>query len=194
METILITASLYFISIIIYNNFSFFKKFLIQPSILSGLLFLFLGSQGVSILSNEIYNDLKILPSMLISFLFSGIILSNPAVDLKNSRFYFRVLRQGVFVWIIAILQLLMGFIISYFYFGKDSPYLILSSLIEIGWIGGHGSAAAYSGFVKQLGVPEAGDLAIISATIGLLWGNISGIILVNFLKRKELKKKSILN
>jgi len=68
METVLITAILYFISLVIYNNFSFFKKFLIQPSILTGLFFLFLGNQGVSIISNEIYNDLKILPSMLISF------------------------------------------------------------------------------------------------------------------------------
>ncbi|GIX41545.1 MAG: sodium:solute symporter [Leptospiraceae bacterium] len=187
METILIVGSFYFISIIIYNQIYLLKKYLIQPSIICGVLLLLLGPYGPSFLPESLFRNLKELPGILISFLFSGIMLSSPEFIIRNTRIFPRILRQGTFVWIIAILQLLVGFIISYFISKNNKDYLLLSSIIEIGWIGGHGSAAAFSGVVRQLHFSEAGDFAIISATIGLLWGSISGMILVNLLKRNRL-------
>jgi ESS family glutamate:Na+ symporter len=190
METILITGTLYFISIQIYNQFYLFRKFLIQPSIICGTILVLIGPYGPSLLPENTYNTLKELPSILISFLFSGIILSSPSLTLKNSQLMTRILRQGIFVWIIGLVQLFMGFIISYLCFGDQKEYLLLSSFIEIGWLGGHGSAAAFSGFLRELGFPEIGDFAIISATIGLLWGSISGMILVNLIKKRIMFKK----
>ncbi len=187
MKIIILIGFFYYISIFLYENIKFLKKLLIQPSILCGTFLLILGPQGLNSIEIDNYEILKMIPGVLISFLFSGIVLSNPGFSSSYSSFLFKILRQGIFVWMVAILQLLMGCIISILFFGKNNTkMLLLSSIIEIGWIGGHGSASAFSAILKDLNISEIGDIAIISATFGLLWGSISGIILIHLLRIKN--------
>ncbi|QVQ52680.1 sodium:glutamate symporter [Spiractinospora alimapuensis] len=54
-------------------------------------------------------------------------------------------------------------------------------ALIEIGFEGGHGTAAGMGGTFEELGFAEGQDLALGLATVGLLSGIILGIILVNW-------------
>lgn len=56
----------------------------------------------------------------------------------------------------------------------------IFATLYEVGFEGGHGTAAGLRDSYITLGFPEGADLAITSATIGILLGVIVGTILCN--------------
>jgi ESS family glutamate:Na+ symporter len=54
-------------------------------------------------------------------------------------------------------------------------------ALIEIGFLGGHGTAAGLGGTFDQAGWAAGQDLALGMATVGLLSGIIVGIVLINW-------------
>jgi len=56
----------------------------------------------------------------------------------------------------------------------------IFASLYEVGFEGGHGTAAGLRDSYTALGYPEGGDLAVTSATIGIVLGVVVGSILAN--------------
>ncbi|WP_373900481.1 sodium/glutamate symporter [Geomicrobium sp. JCM 19037] len=58
-------------------------------------------------------------------------------------------------------------------------------ALIEISFVGGHGTAAGLSDSFESLGFEEGYDLAIGLATVGLLSGVLIGIIMLNIAARK---------
>lgn len=57
----------------------------------------------------------------------------------------------------------------------------LTGALIEIGFEGGHGTAAGLGNTFEAAGFPEGQDLALGMATVGLLSGIIFGIILINW-------------
>ncbi len=68
----------------------------------------------------------------------------------------------------------------------------MLAHVVEISWAGGPGAAAAFAGITRRLaseyplsGMADYGDLAILSAAAGMTWGIFSGLILVNYLRKK---------
>lgn len=62
-------------------------------------------------------------------------------------------------------------------------------ALIEISFVGGHGTAAGLSGTFEDLDFSEGYDLSIGLATIGLLSGVIIGMILINWAARTGKSK-----
>ncbi|MBE9040783.1 sodium:glutamate symporter, partial [Oscillatoriales cyanobacterium LEGE 11467] len=61
----------------------------------------------------------------------------------------------------------------------------IAGALIEIAFEGGHGTAAGMAGTFEELGFPEGGDLALGLATVGIVTGIVSGILLADWGRRK---------
>ncbi|MFC3526067.1 sodium/glutamate symporter [Marinococcus halophilus] len=59
-------------------------------------------------------------------------------------------------------------------------------ALIEIGFVGGHGTAAGLESTFTQLGFEQGYDLAIGLATVGVLSGVIAGVILLNWGVRRN--------
>jgi len=57
----------------------------------------------------------------------------------------------------------------------------LFASMYAVGFEGGHGTAAGLSETYTALGEPDYGDIALTSATIGILMGSIVGVILVNW-------------
>ena len=89
--------------------------------------------------------------------------------------------RQGSVVWIIVFGQAFVGLLacallIKPFF---DVPPSF-GQLIETGFAGGHGTAAAMGEVFDGLGFPQGRDLAFLFATAGLLYGVVSGIFFVN--------------
>lgn len=62
-------------------------------------------------------------------------------------------------------------------------------ALIEIGFVGGHGTAAGLGETFNELGWPQGQDLALGVATVGLILGVITGIVLINWGVRKGYTK-----
>jgi len=65
-----------------------------------------------------------------------------------------------------------------------DIPY-VAGALIEIGFEGGHGTAAGMGAAFAEVGWPEGEALALGLATIGLVCGVIIGTILINWAVRR---------
>lgn len=57
----------------------------------------------------------------------------------------------------------------------------LFASMYAVGFEGGHGTAAGLSESYASLGYPEYGDIAVTSATIGILMGSVVGVCLVNW-------------
>lgn len=62
----------------------------------------------------------------------------------------------------------------------------LAGALIEIGFTGGHGTAAGLRDTFVEVGFPEGADLAIGLATVGVLSGVLIGIALINWGVRKN--------
>lgn len=61
----------------------------------------------------------------------------------------------------------------------------IAGALIEIGFEGGHGTAAGMADTLSDLGFPEGGDLALGLATVGIVSGIIFGTALAHWGRKK---------
>ena len=66
--------------------------------------------------------------------------------------------------------------------FGVDP---LFGAITEAGWAGGHGTAAGMAAVYEELGWMDGQSLAVTSATIGLAFGIIGGVILINIGVRK---------
>eukprot|EP00873_Tetraselmis_striata_P019768 jgi/Tetstr1/440032/TSEL_028392.t1 len=57
----------------------------------------------------------------------------------------------------------------------------LFASMYAVGFEGGHGTAGGLKESYAALGYPEYGDVAVTSATIGILMGSVVGVCLVNW-------------
>lgn len=162
---------------------AFFRRLLIPPSIIGGLLLFLAGPQAAAWIDPSIVDIWKKLPSILISFFFAGIILEERKKNLEKHE-ALSVFLQSNFVWFVALLQLSCGLFAAIFLksFVSDP---VNGHIVEIGWAGGPGAAASFRAVLERLGKGEFADLAILSAVAGMIWGSFSGIIYSNILKRK---------
>ncbi|MEX0886137.1 MAG: sodium/glutamate symporter [Phycisphaeraceae bacterium] len=119
-------------------------------------------------------------PGLLIAVVFSGLLLERSGKRISEAAG--RAARQGVMVWIIVLGQVFLGLLATWLFVlpFHDVP-ASFGQLIETGFAGGHGTAAAMGAiFTDQLDFPEGQDLAYFFATFGLIYGVISGIVMVN--------------
>lgn len=120
------------------------------------------------------------LPGLLINVVFATLLLGVPLPQWKR-------------VWRLAGPQLAFGLSLGagQYVIGILIAALILTplfglplmagALIEIGFEGGHGTAAGLQTVFVDLGFPQGADLAIGMATVGVISGIVCGIILINW-------------
>ena len=61
--------------------------------------------------------------------------------------------------------------------------------LLEIGFSGGHGTAAGMKEAFTQLGFPAGSDLGLMSATVGVISAVVFGMIMINMAARRQYTK-----
>ena len=125
------------------------------------------------------------LPGLLISVVFASLFLGKrmpkmrEAVDLAGPNLSFGItVAAGQYV-----IGLLLALLVLAPFFNVP---VISGALIEIGFLGGHGTAAGLGNTFDQVGWAEGQDLALGMATVGLLSGVIIGIILINWGARRN--------
>lgn len=155
---------------------------LLGPEVLGAVLGLF----GVDwfadggIFTAEIVEVWSVIPELLISVVFAALFLGlrlprlREAGRLAGPQVAFGLtLGSGQYV-----IGLLLALLVLTPVFGLPP---MSGALIEIGFEGGHGTAAGLGGTFADLGFEEGQDLALGLATVGLLSGIIAGIVLVNW-------------
>ncbi|WP_416149949.1 sodium/glutamate symporter [Salipaludibacillus sp. HK11] len=156
---------------------------LVGPEVLGRIVLIFTEeefflSQGF--LTPDILSVWSTLPGLFINIVFACLFLGKELPSLKK-------------VWDIGGPQVAMGQMVSWgqYVVGLLLVLLILTpfygvnplagTLIEISFVGGHGTAAGLSNTFEELGFAEGYDMAIGLATIGILSGVLIGIILINW-------------
>ncbi|MCC5947718.1 MAG: hypothetical protein JJT89_04605 [Nitriliruptoraceae bacterium] len=123
------------------------------------------------------------LPGLLISVVFATLFLGSrlpaprQAVDLAGPQLSLGVtMGSGQYV-----IGLLLAILVLTPVFGIDP---MVGALIEVGFEGGHGTAAGLGDTFAELGFEEGADLALGLATVGVVSGVVIGIALINWAVR----------
>ena len=133
----------------------------------------------------ELSNILDGWAGLLIAVVFAGLLIERPGK--RFSEAVVRAGRQGIVVWIIILGQVFLGLLATALFIAPfyDVPPPF-GQLIETGFAGGHGTAAAMGEVFASANYnfPAGRDLAFVFATAGLIWGVVSWIVLINIAVR----------
>jgi len=129
--------------------------------------------------------NLRTWPGWLIAVVFAGMLLSRAPEaasdrDEKSGNGFSPVGREALMVWIIVLGQTVVGLWLVCWWVGPQFGLPPAAAmLIETGFAGGHGTAAAMGTVFshRSIGLDEGLDLGILMATSGLVYGLVSGIL-----------------
>lgn len=173
------------------SRFAVFDRIYIPPSVIAGFVGLLViqtlgrGESTVAVSLAAASNALRDWPATLIAVVFAGMLLPRAIVPWKQS---IRAAgREVLMVWIIVLGQTAIGLLATWLIIQPlyDVP-ASFAMLIETGFAGGHGTANAMGQVFKspQVGFDEGLDLGLMMATVGLVYGTVSGIVWINLAAR----------
>lgn len=161
-----------------------FQRIFLPASIIGGFLGLFLGPYMLDMLPSFIMISWAQMPGLLINIVFATLFLG--------------VLIPGVkTMWSQGGSQLCFGFVLGLgqYFFALLITVLVLvpffnvppifATILEIGFAGGHGTAAGMSQVFTELGWPAGSALAQMSATVGIIVAVVGGVFYINIAIRK---------
>jgi glutamate:Na+ symporter, ESS family len=174
------------------------QKLFLPSSIIGGVLALLVGPDlfGVvaewlgtdrfreaGLFGEDVFAVWEELPGLLISVVFATLFLGSRIPHVRQiGRMAGPQLSLGVTLgagqYVVGIL---LGILVLAPVFGMNP---MAGALIEIGFEGGHGTAAGLGDTFEDLGFPEGEDLALGLATIGILSGVLVGVALINWAAR----------
>lgn len=156
------------------------QKFFVPASMIAGFIALALGSQGLNILPFS--SGIDSYASMLIVIIFAavginGFSFSKSAfkaeIERIGSYFSYKVLAQAI--------QFSLAPLFSILVISRLFPQINygFGLLLAAGFSGGHGTAAAVGSTFARLGDPDAMDIAMTCATVGILSGIFGGLFFI---------------
>ncbi|GEL08653.1 sodium/glutamate symporter [Salisediminibacterium halotolerans] len=172
------------------------QQLFLPSSIIAGLLALLAGPEVLGAIAETVFsadhalaeglippNVIEVwsaLPGLLISIVFASLFLGTTLPSLKKVWFTGgpQVAMGQMVSWGQYVIGILLVLLILTPFFGTNP---LAGALIEISFVGGHGTAAGLGDTFADLGFAEGQDLAVGLATIGILGGVIIGIILINW-------------
>jgi ESS family glutamate:Na+ symporter len=152
---------------------------------MAGLIGLVLGPQVLKMISSDVTIYWAALPKYLIIVVFAGLFLGRHIPSRKE-------------VWRTASAQIAFGNTLAWgqYVIGIALAVLVLTplyktppiagALIEISFEGGHGTSAGLAPVFDRLGWSAGTDIALALATLSIFAAVISGVLIVNWQKRKQ--------
>lgn len=195
-------AALLLVGVVLRQTVSLFRWLYIPASVIAGFVGLALIQGGIQLDSESNVNawvtsltqTLSSWPGWLIAVVFAGMLLERKQNGGSTRDQVHRVGKQGLMVWIIVLGETAVGLLATWLI--VQSFYDVPNSfgmLIETGFAGGHGTAAAMGEVFAHPTVNLEGgkDLGMLMATFGLVYGVVSGIVWINLGVRKGWISKS---
>lgn len=175
-----IMSILLFVSQLLRAKVMIFQKLLLPSSLVAGFFGLFLGPQFLDILPFS--SAIGSYSYLLVVFLFASLFIGNESggsfkqtMDEVGDTF---LLNSGVYFGQYAAALLIGGGLLMVLFPEVPQAFALL---MPGGFMGGHGTAAAFGGSFKELmDWDEALPIGQTFATIGLLVGVIGGVIAIN--------------
>lgn len=184
-------AALLTVGLILRIHVPIFQWLFIPASVIAGLLGLCvvqLATRTSALESTAIRESVVDLadqwsswPGWLIAVVFAALLLEKQAGNVRGG--IRRTTSQVIMVWIIVVGQTATGLLLTWLVVQANTNVPnSFGMLIETGFAGGHGTAAAMGLVFSNPAISlESGlDLGILMATAGLIYGVISGIFWIN--------------
>ncbi|MEE3368183.1 MAG: sodium:glutamate symporter [Planctomycetota bacterium] len=131
-------------------------------------------------------DEWKSWPGWLIAVVFAGLLLDRQARPVQQSLRL--AAREGIVVWIVVLGQTTVGLLVTWLIIQRFAAVPdAFGMLIEVGFAGGHGTAAAMGQIFESetVGLNAGTDLGTFMATVGLVFSVLSGIVYVNIAMRR---------
>ena len=185
---LIFVAILLLIGVVMRERIPLFRWLFIPGSVIAGFVGLALIQltgltqiEPLLLWSSETVQVLSRWPGWLIAVVFAGMLMERSSVTAAES--LRRAARQGLMVWIIVLGQTAVGLTAVWLLIQPvfDVPNS-MGMLIETGFAGGHGTAAAMGEVFAHpdIGLDAGKDLGMLMATFGLVYGVLSGVIWIN--------------
>lgn len=191
--SVLLIAGLMVLGKWIRQRIGILRKMFLPSSIVAGAMALMLGPQVLgrffeasSNWSNGLWSDSVLevwsgLPGVLISVVFAALFLGKPLPGIKTiwKKAGPMVAHGQTMAWgqYVVGISLALFVIIPIW---DTSP--LVGALIEIGFEGGHGTAAGLGDTFRELGFADGADMALGLATIGVVAGVLLGTLAINWM------------
>lgn len=169
ITTLFLAAALYLIGMTLVNRIGILDRFLIPAPVVGGLLFailaLILQSTGIV----EISLDTSLQSIFMIAFFTTvGLGASFKLIKLGGKLLIIYLLLCGVTVFMQNVIGVSLAKV-----FHIDPLLGVMSGAVSMS--GGHGGAAAYGQTIEELGITSAVTIGMAAATLGLIFGSLSG-------------------
>jgi glutamate:Na+ symporter, ESS family len=161
------------------------QNLFLPSSIIAGFVGMLFGPYILNIIPMWIIDWWRQMPGILISVVFATLFLG---VKLPKPKQVWRetgpmlsfgmIMGFGQYFVAILVVALILGP-----FFGVPN---IFACILEIGFSGGHGTAAGMKVVFDNLGYPAGGALCMMSATVGIVYAVVMGIVLINIAIRKN--------
>ena len=164
-----------------------FQKFFVPASMIAGFIGLAMGEQGLGILpfSTSIGSDAGVL--IILVFTIVGVNGFKMGETKGAGEEVKRVLSFNMYRFVIFFLQFIIPITVTLTVIKAVNPEVNqgIGILLASGFTGGHGTAAACGATFAELGWPEATDLGMTFATIGILTGIFGGLAFIKWATSK---------
>lgn len=161
-----------------------FQALFLPASILGGFIALLCGPYLLDLLPAWVVASWTPLPGLLINFVFACLFLG---VALPGARaLWSRGGAQLCFGMVIGLGQYAVALLVTVLFL---TPFFkvpaVFACILEIGFSGGHGTAAGMNEVFQQVGFPAGSSLSQMSATVGIIIAVVGGILVINIVVRR---------
>ncbi len=180
-----IIGILLFVATLLRLKFRFLRKAFIPASLIAGIIGLILGPYVLGVFSPEVRSSFAAIPTPFTVIVFACMQLGVKRPKVKES---LQLAAPSVFqAYSYSFSQfgltcLLTALIFTPFW-GTDA---LFGSVIEIGFMGGHGTAGGMTDVYAGLGWAAGADVGQTTATIGLIVGIFGGLWMVNMAAKRR--------
>ncbi|MCB6608021.1 sodium/glutamate symporter [[Clostridium] symbiosum] len=161
-----------------------FKKYYIPASLIAGVIGLILGPYFLKVIPKEIMSAWSGMSSRLIVLIYAPMLMGKR--QKSGGKMIKRASESLVFSYFVFFTQygipLILTALVLVPLFGVDP---LFGTIVEQGWSGGHGTAGGMAAVFQELGWKDGVSLSVTSATVGLVFGVLGGIILINIGARR---------
>jgi glutamate:Na+ symporter, ESS family len=161
-----------------------FRRFFIPAALIGGIIGLALGPNAIGLVSEDLTGTWAAIPGLLIAVVFAPMLMGQKLPSLKQSAKTAapHILYSYFSSFAVIAVPALLTYFIFHPVFGVNPMF---STIFEVSWPGGHGTAAGMAPAYEALGWDNGSSLALGSATFGLLFGIIGGMVMINIAARK---------
>jgi glutamate:Na+ symporter, ESS family len=188
---LLVASALVLLGKAIRGQIALLRALYLPSSLIAGALALLLGPELLgrfvggdgSVFGSAVDEVWVVLPGLLINVVFAALFLGK---RIPSPRAIWQLAGPQVafgqtIAWGQYVVGLSLALVVLTPVFGIDP---LAGALIEIGFEGGHGTAAGLAETFEAVGFEEGADLALGLATIGLVAGVLLGTIVINWAAR----------